>query len=306
MKNAAVIKGLEKRFGSTVALRGVSFTLQAGEMLGVLGPNGAGKTTLIRALAGRVQPNRGTIELPAAEGQRAFGRRAIPAVGVVPQELAIYPDLTARQNLHIFGRLHGLRGADLKQRIAWGLAWSGLENRQHDLVRTFSGGMKRRVNLACGVLHQPPIVLLDEPTVGVDPQSRERIYEMLAQLRGAGTSFLLTTHHLEEAEGRCDRIVIIDHGRVIAAGTLSEIIDSVLGRQRLIRFYLESLPAADYPGFMLNPETRCLSIAVEEIDELPRLMARLQQGGLRVRDVQVNAPDLHAVFLRLTGRELRE
>ena len=204
------------------ALDGATLTLGEGELLALLGPNGAGKTTLIRAIAGRVTLDGGDIRL---FDRPVSGRRTPPDLGIVPQELAIYPLLTARENLEAFGRLQGLSRRDLGDRVKWALKVAALDDRTSEPIKTFSGGMKRRLNIACGVLHRPRVVLLDEPTVGVDPQSRERIYDMLTELTGDGVSLLLTTHHLEEAEARCSRTVIIDHGRVIASGTLPELVD---------------------------------------------------------------------------------
>ena len=189
------IDAARKAFGTTQALQGVSLELYAGELLGFLGPNGAGKTTLIRCLSGRARLDSGTVQFDSTleSSQR---------LGVVPQTVALYGDLTATQNLMAFGRLHGLRGRLLKAEVKEALHWSNLFARRHQLVDTFSGGMKRRLNIACSVLHRPQVLLLDEPTVGVDPQSRERIYHMLDDLRSGGAAILLTTHHLEEAQFR--------------------------------------------------------------------------------------------------------
>ena len=256
MDTVLQIDGLARRYGEQDALRGVSLALEARECLGLLGPNGAGKTTLVRAIAGRVRPDAGSITLlgQALEPGARAGRESL---GVVPQEIALYPLLTAAENLEVFGALQGVHGAELAQRVAWGLAFSGLESRRDDRVEAFSGGMKRRLNIACSVLHRPQVLLLDEPTVGVDPQSRERIWHMLDELRTAGTSIVLTTHQLDEAETQCDRIVIIDHGKVIAQGTLAELVDSI--------------------G-----------------DAAPQPEPRVQRTSLQ------------AVFIHLTGRELRE
>ena len=199
------------------------------------GPNGAGKTTLVRCLSGRVRPDSGSMELL---GRPLLPRSGREGLGFVPQELALYPDLTARENLGAFGRFHGLRGRELREAVERALEWTGLSDRADELTKTFSGGMKRRVNIACGVLHRPTVLLLDEPTVGVDPQSRERIFVMLDELRDQGTSILLTTHQLDEAEQRSDRIVIIDHGRVIAEGTLPKLIESTVGVNRRVTFKL--------------------------------------------------------------------
>jgi len=211
-----------RSFGSVQALSGVSLELRRGELLGLLGPNGAGKTTLVRAIAGRVRLDRGSVRIHASSPSRERD-----ALGVVPQEIAVYPLLTARENLEAFGSLQGVSGAALRERVAWALEWTGLADRGREPVRRFSGGMKRRLNIACGVLHRPEVVLLDEPTVGVDPQSRERIYDMLEGLRRDGASLVLTTHHLDEAEARCERIVIMDHGKVVATGTVPQLVCQV-------------------------------------------------------------------------------
>ena len=223
--SALEVRAAAKTFGETKALAGASFDVRPGELLGLLGPNGAGKTTMIKAIAGRVGLDAGTIRLFGREVKRADAR---PELGVVPQELAIYKLLTARENLTAFGSLNGVSGAMLKDRVEWALEWSGLADRAKDITKTFSGGMQRRLNIACSLLHKPKLVLLDEPTVGVDPQSRERIYEMLAALKRDGVSVVLTTHHLEEAERRCERIVIIDHGRIVAAGSMVELVAQAL------------------------------------------------------------------------------
>src|SRR5512141_170840 len=225
-----------KRFGHVVALDGANLELRDGELLALLGPNGAGKTTLIRAIAGRVRLDGGEIRL----FDRALdGRYTPPELGIVPQEVAIYPLLTARENLQVFGSLHGLAGAALAQQVDWALERTGLADRARESVKQFSGGMRRRLNIACGILHRPRIVLLDEPTVGVDPQSRDRIYDVLADLARSGVSLLLTTHHLEEAEARCSRTVIIDHGKVIASGTMSELVAQTVGLHRLVTLRLD-------------------------------------------------------------------
>src|SRR5690242_8384181 len=229
--NVLTIRDARKNFGQVTALNGASFELRQGELLALLGPNGAGKTTLIRAITGRVRLDGGEIRL---FDRPLDGRSTPPELGIVPQEIALYPLLTARENMEAFGGLHGLSGKDLTQQIDWALERTGLLDRANEPVKQFSGGMRRRLNIACGVLHRPRVVLLDEPTVGVDPQSRERIYDMLSALTSEGVSLLLTTHHLEEAEARCSRTVIIDHGRVIASGTLPELVDQTVGRHRVV------------------------------------------------------------------------
>jgi ABC-2 type transport system ATP-binding protein len=301
-----------KSFGAVKALDGASLELREGELLALLGPNGAGKTTLIRALAGRVRLDAGEVRV---FGRLVDGRRTPPELGIVPQEIALYPLMTARENLQVFGRLQGLSGAELGRQIDWALESTGLADRANEPVRQFSGGMRRRLNIACGVLHKPRIVLLDEPTVGVDPQSRDRIYDVLAELTRGGVSLLLTTHHLEEAEARCSRTVIIDHGRVIAAGTLGELVAQTVGRFRLVTLRLDAnarTGAAEIlPGVSRiesDPsDPRVLRARMRDVAiELPPLLERVRQAGRSVEDVEVKGPSLQSVFIHLTGRELRE
>ena len=288
--NVLQVTEARKKFGATTALDGASFELRQGELLALLGPNGAGKTTLIRAIAGRVKLDDGKVTL--FDREVAWGRTP-SELGIVPQEIALYPLLTARENLEIFGRLQGLSGAALKEHVDWALASTALTDRQKDYVKTFSGGMRRRLNIACGVVHRPRIVLLDEPTVGVDPQSRDRIYEMLATLTEKGVSLLLTTHHLEEAEARCSRTVIIDHGKVIASGTLPELVDQTVGKDRLVTLRLS--------------DGRTESARMRDVAaDLPAMLDRVRANGLLVEDVDVRGPSLQSVFIHLTGRELRE
>ncbi|MEO5987549.1 MAG: ABC transporter ATP-binding protein [Candidatus Eisenbacteria bacterium] len=293
-----------KSFGTTPALRGLSFDLRAGEMLALLGPNGAGKTTLIRALAGRVRLDRGRITL---EGQTLEPGAMRSQLGVVPQELAVYPLLTARENLELFGRLNGLTGRHLADRVAYALEWTGLADRRREPTKGFSGGMKRRLNIACGILHEPKVVLLDEPTVGVDPQSRERIYDMLAGLKAQGTALLITTHYLEEAEARCERIVVMDHGVSIAVGTLPELVAHAKLSGRRVRLVLEHVAPLAPAGFALEEDGTALTARIHDVaGELPELLMRVRGAGLHVRDVDVRTASLQTVFLTLTGKELRE
>jgi ABC-2 type transport system ATP-binding protein len=299
------VTGARKKFGDVVALDGATLSLREGELLALLGPNGAGKTTLIRAISGRVQLDAGEILL---FGKPLTPRKTPPELGIVPQELAIYPSLTARENLEAFGRLQGLTSGDVATQVKWALAATALEDRADEPVKGFSGGMKRRLNIACGVLHRPRVVLLDEPTVGVDPQSRERIYDMLTDLTKAGVSLLLTTHHLEEAEARCTRTVIIDHGKVIAAGTMPELVGQTVGRHRIVTLRVDAPIAAVPAGVDVSAEDpRVLRAKVTNVArELPALLSAISAQGREVEDVEVRGPSLQSVFIHLTGRELRE
>jgi ABC-type multidrug transport system ATPase subunit/ABC-type antimicrobial peptide transport system permease subunit len=301
------IEGATKRFGSVTALDGVSFELGRGELLGLLGPNGAGKTTMIKAAAGRLQLDSGAIRLFGRALARGDKR---PEIGVVPQELGIYDRLTARENLEVFGRLYGVPRRGLEERVRWALEWSDLKERSRERVSRFSGGMKRRLNIAVSLLHQPSLVLLDEPTVGVDPQSRERIYEMLADLQQQGVSMVLTTHHLEEAERRCQRIVIIDHGRTVADGTVAELVGRTIGATRTLRLTL-SRPLPDLaliPGDVaITTDRLAVTAQVGEVSrDLPLLLQHVTAAGGEVADIDLSGASLQDVFIRLTGRELRE
>jgi ABC-2 type transport system ATP-binding protein len=298
------ITDLRKSYAGVEALRGVDVRLEEGERLALLGPNGAGKTSLIRCLCGLTRPDKGSIYLRGKKLPKRGGREEI---GLVPQDIALYEDLTTVENLRAFARFHGLRGRELRQRIAWALEWTGLGDHAASLVSTFSGGMKRRVNIACGVLHHPSVVLLDEPTVGVDPQSRQRIFEMLDLLSSEGTSILLTTHHLDEAETQCDRIVIMDHGKVVAAGKLEELVRQTVGTARHVRLRTTVPVVEALEGWEQQPHANELQARVEDVAiQLPQLLARVQAAGYLVADVEVQQPSLHHVFLHLTGRQLRD
>jgi ABC-2 type transport system ATP-binding protein len=228
------------------------------------------------------------------------------SLGVVPQEIALYFLLTARENLEVFGKFHGLDGANLRDRVNWALDWTGLADRADEPTMGFSGGMKRRLNIACGILHSPEVVLLDEPTVGVDPQSRERIWEMLDRLKRSGASLVLTTHQLDEAQTRGDRIVIIHHGKTIAAGTFAELVEQTVGARREITLTLDR-PPPQLEGLGMELTGRTVRVQMADVAaELPPLLERLRAAGCQVEDVDLQSPTLQRVFLHLTGRELRE
>ncbi len=289
--NPLQIENVVKTFASRRALDGVSLELRPSEVLGLLGPNGAGKSTLVRTIMGRVKPDSGSVTI--------FGKLAAAGdtdaraeVGVVPQEIALYPNLSSHENLTVFGRYLGLTGTALAEAMKRALDWAALSDRANEPVKTFSGGMKRRLNMAVGVLHRPRVLLLDEPTVGVDPQSRERIYQMIESLRADGVSLIYTTHYMEEAERLCDRIAVIDDGRVIATGTKDELVRDTIGSKRevIVEF-------AD--------GTRVTHL-IDDAAELLRVMHEAERQGSGVRDLTMKSPSLEKVFLHLTGKGLRE
>ncbi len=305
------IKGLVKRFGALTAVDGVSLALAPGECLGLLGPNGAGKSTLIRSIVGRVIPDSGTVTVFGSAAQTTAARAAL---GWVPQELAIYPRLTCAENLTAFGRYHGLSGSRLKEQSAWCLEWAALADRAGTVAGALSGGMKRRLNMAAGVIHKPRVVLMDEPTVGVDPQSRIRIFEMIEALRAQGASLIYTTHYMEEAERLADRIAIIDHGRVIAEGTYAELVRSVFGASSQVVARFTSEPAAveawaaRHGGRVATGKDGegAAELTVQQSTEVSPLLADAAASGLELADLALRRPNLESVFLHLTGRELRD
>jgi ABC-2 type transport system ATP-binding protein len=301
-----LVSGLVKHFGSVKAVDNISLELRSGECLGLLGPNGAGKSTLIRSIVGRVSPDAGSVSI---FGAPAGSPAACAAIGWVPQELALYPRLTAGENLRAFGRYAGLTGKPLSEAIAWSLNWSGLEDRADALVRTLSGGMKRRLNMAAGLIHQPRLILMDEPTVGVDPQSRNRIFEMIEALRNRGMTLIYTTHYMEEAERLADRIAIVDHGRIIALDTHQALIQTCFtASAQVIARFKDASPALSVwtstRGGKLNDSTA--EFAIDHPTDLARLLDSAAAAGLDLEDLALRRPNLESVFLHLTGRELRD
>jgi ABC-2 type transport system ATP-binding protein len=301
-----VVDALVKRFGQLTAVDGISLELSAGECFGLLGPNGAGKSTLIRAIAGRVIPDAGRV---AVFGSASGSREARAALGWVPQELALYPRLTAEENLRAFGRYNGITGKALNESVAWCLHWAALEDRAGELTRNLSGGMKRRLNMAAGLIHHPRLVLMDEPTVGVDPQSRNRIFEMIEALRAEGMTLIYTTHYMEEAERLCDRIAIVDHGRIIALDTKEALVRaSFAERSQVMARFAGPLDAVSAwvksRGGRMNDSTA--EFSVEHATEIAVLLEGAAVAGLELVDVSLRRPNLESVFLHLTGRELRD
>jgi ABC-2 type transport system ATP-binding protein len=305
-------RDLRKRFGSLEAVRGVSLEIHEGETYGLLGPNGAGKTTTISMICGLLTRDGGEVLLdgtPIDVGEVA----AKAGIGFVPQDLAIYPDLSARENLEFFGRLYGLGGNDLRTRAEEVLQLIGLTDRARDRTATFSGGMQRRLNIGIGLLHRPRLLLLDEPTVGVDPQSRNAILESIAALGRAGMAILYTTHYMEEAERLCDRVGIIDGGEIRAEGTRRELVAMMGGQDHVRLAVIGNVEAAAAAVSSVDGVTGAdardgdLDIVVADAHRvLPRLLDAVAAAGASVRGVELESPDLEAVFLHLTGRALRD
>jgi ABC-2 type transport system ATP-binding protein len=303
--------GLTKSFGDKTVVDDLSFAIAQGETYGLLGPNGAGKTTAISMLCGLLRRDAGTVTVMGHDLD-AERREVKASIGYVPQDLAIYPDLTARENLMFFGRLQGLGGKTLTTRTAHVLETVGLADRAKDRAEDFSGGMKRRLNIGIGLLHEPQLLVLDEPTVGVDPQSRDSILASVAQLGATGIGVLYTTHYMEEAERLCDRVGIIDHGRLLAEGTRRELV-GLVGQHDHVRLQLGRGSDTVAERLQALPEIQAVVADDEIIDltlddsytVLPRILAEAHDDGARVLSIEVVEPDLEEVFLQLTGRALR-
>ena len=305
-------RGLRKRFGDLTAVDDVTFTISAGETYGLLGPNGAGKTTIISMVAGILRPDAGEVLI---EGVPVSTRTTEPKgrIGYVPQELALYPDLTGRENLRFFARLQGLSRTAVAQRVAHVLDVVGLADRADERAEHYSGGMKRRLHIGMGLLHEPILLVLDEPTAGVDPQSRNAIMDSIRELADSGLAILYTTHYMEEAERLCDRVGIIDAGRLVAEGTRRELVARLAERDRIAlsvdgdaagaKHAAERIPAVLGAASHGNG----LELLVDNARHcLPGVLSALAEQNVHVRAVEVDEPNLETVFLHLTGRALRE
>jgi len=305
-------RGLTKRFGRTLAVDDVGFHVAPGEAYGLLGPNGAGKTTTISMSCGLLEADAGEVTLDGVRLADA-PTRVKAGIGYVPQEIALYPDLSARENLTFFGRLYGMGGGELRARVGEVLELVELEDRADERLDTYSGGMKRRINIAAGLLHRPKLLVLDEPTVGVDPQSRNAILERVAQLNREGMALLYTSHYMEEVERLCDRIGIMDGGRMIAEGSRRELVDRVgqadrieLDVERDAERLAEAFRRLDAVTQAQTTDRQVVLLAADGRALLPALLEVAERDGVVVKGVQVIEPDLEAVFLHLTGKALRD
>ncbi len=315
MTNGGLIiqaQDLRKRYGDRVAVDGVSITVNEGEIVGLLGPNGAGKTTTLSMLSGVIAPDTGWVSIAGHDLARS-PRKARERLGLVPQSFALYPTLTAIENLMFFGRMEGLSSRDALHRATGLLEEVGLSDRSEDMVGDFSGGMKRRLNIACGMLHYPAAVMLDEPTAGVDPQSRGRIFAVVESAARSGGAILYSTHYMEEAERLCNRIVLIDHGKIVAQGTVTELIALAGTEPRLEIVTMKALPkgwsngiagVSELPWEVLDEFAAALTLAT--IDQVPDVIKRAGEIGEEVVEFHVHRPNLQDAFLKLTGHALRD
>ena len=306
------VQNLRKEYGELVAVDGASLTVEAGRIFGLLGPNGAGKSTTIGCISGLLRPTSGRVQV-LGHDVVLDGTAARERLGIVPQELALYEDLSATQNLAYWGAAYGLRGDELKRRVTEVLEIVGLLDRAKEAVAKFSGGMKRRLNFGCGIVHRPHVLLLDEPTVGVDPQSRVRLLELVRAEASAGCCVLYTTHYMEEAQNLCDQVAIMDHGKVIASGTLDEL-RGLLGERDLLRLSgsfeveaatraLQELEEIEVVG--VEPQALVLSLR-DASKRLPAIFRTLEAAQAEIRETTLTQPSLESLFIKLTGRELRE
>jgi ABC-2 type transport system ATP-binding protein len=306
------VQQLRKQYGDLVAVDDVSFTAEKGSIFGLLGPNGAGKTTTISCISGLLKPTSGRI---AVSGHDVVtdGPAARRHLGIVPQELALYSDLSAAANLEFWGSAYGMAGEPLRRRVAEVLALIGLADRSKDHTSTFSGGMKRRLNFGCGIVHNPRVLLLDEPTAGVDPQSRVRLLDLVREQARAGTTVIYTTHYMEEAQDLCDRLAIVDRGKLLAAGTLDEL-RRLVGEKDLLRLAgrfdfaaaVRAIEALDDVK-VLSGTSDALTIATAGASrKLPAIFTALASSGAEIHETTLSVPSLESLFITLTGRELRE
>lgn len=306
------IKNLSKKYKTAVACKDVSFSVEQNAIFGLLGPNGAGKSTTISMICGLTVPTSGKILLRGKDITNKPGEIK-KILGLVPQDIALYPSLTARENLAFWGKLYGLKGRLLAERVDQALEYAGLSNRASERIETYSGGMKRRINVAVALLHHPELLIMDEPTVGIDPQSRTYILETVLQLNKQGITVIYTSHYMEEVEYLCSQIAIMDKGSVIACGTSEELKKMVGDADKIdveLNEFSGRVPEAiiKLPGVsqVTTSDSSISILAVNGREKIASLLSIMTDAGLKVRSVSIHEPDLESVFLSLTGRGLRD
>lgn len=310
--NVLEIHHLTKKFGDFVAVDNISLSIEEGEIFGLLGANGAGKSTTIHMISSLLRSNEGEITILGKNiaKHRKFAKMNI---GIVPQDLAIYEDLTAYENVKFFAGLYGLRGAQLRNRVEEALQFVGLSDKHKSFPKNFSGGMKRRLNIACAIAHRPKLIIMDEPTVGIDPHSRNYILESVKKLNAMGCTIIYTSHYMEEVEEICTRIAIVDHGKIIAEGT-KEQLKSIITNTKDIQVVLKSAENVDIGE--LKTISGVEAAALEDntikinsdagVNNLNQIIEKLMKNGAEIRSLEEKAPNLETVFLTLTGRQLRD
>lgn len=306
------IEGLTKRFGDLVAVDNVDLEIEAGEIYGLLGPNGAGKSTIINIMCGLIPMNKGVVSILDynIEKQSKDAKRNI---GIVPQDIAIYEDLTAYENVKFFASLYGLRGSLLRERVYEALEFVGLKENAKSFPSKFSGGMKRRLNIACAIAHRPKLIIMDEPTVGIDPQSRNHILQSVKKLNSMGCTVVYTSHYMEEVEEICSRIAIIDHGKIIAEGTKEEL-KSIITDTNTVLIAVNSISMVKEEELKKIKGVKSVEFdedlvkvnSVKEINNLDKIILYFTENGITIKNIESTAPDLETVFLTLTGRKLRD
>jgi len=305
------IDHLSKKFDTIKAVDDISFEVTEGEIFGFLGPNGAGKTTTISIIAGLLKPDSGKIHINSLDLDGDL-KKIKRLMGVVPQEMAFYEELTAKENLLFWGKLYGVRKKELDERVQYYLEKTGLLGRENDALKKYSGGMKRRINLIIGLIHEPKLLLLDEPTIGIDVQTKLNIYEIIKEASSNGTTILYTTHNLQEAEELCHRIAVLDLGKILALGTLDELIQ-IVGEKDIViisgKFNIDvarTIISKFQQATVLSIEEGKLVLSLEASKNISTLLEEFFKKGITIDDVSIKQPNLESVFLKLTGKELRE
>jgi len=303
------VKNITKNYGKTQAVRGISFSIKDGECYGLLGPNGAGKSTTINMLSMLFPPNSGQITINGTDASNA--NAAVKQImGIVPQEIALYDKFTAWENILFWGSIYGIKGKQLHDKAEELLKWVGLFDRRKEKINSYSGGMKRRINIACALLHSPKVVLLDEPTVGVDPQSRNLIFELIQQLNKEGMTIIYTTHYMEEAEKLCNRIAIMDNGQIVAQGTLDELKQQSAVTDMIVVDFTqapdEKLLAEKLKSEISVFENSLTMLSSDSKKDLTRVVTTCTDAGFEINRIDIQKGNLESVFLKMTGKQLRD